>query len=182
MNRNMKVVLIIAAGLVLVLAACSGGETAATASSGAASATAAAAAPAAAPAAKGTPIDNNLFSTVLPDGWEVMADDLANMGMMTLAKKGTGGATGVYLKFEGNGGYSGDPMKDVESFASSKNGTPAETASINGIDWARTAYEAYGTKQTMLVTKHNGTKVTATVMGDAASPEVQAILGSFKLK
>jgi len=178
----MRAVLVIASALVLVLAAFSGEQSASTASSGAVSASAAATAPSSAPAAKGTPIDNDLFTTVLPDGWEVMADDLANMGMMTLAKKGTGGATGVYLKFEGNGSYSGDPMKDVESFAASKKGTPAESASINGIDWARTAYEAYGTKQTMLVTKHNGTKVTATVMGDAGSPEVQTILGSFKLK
>lgn len=129
-----------------------------------------------------TPLDTALFSTVLPDDWEVMSDAIDKMKMMTLAEKGTGGKVGVYLKFEGSGNWGGEPMKSIQDFADKQGGTPAEAVTINGIEWAKTTYEAYGTKQTMYVTKHNGTKVTATILGDDDTPAIQAIMGAFKLK
>ena len=166
------------AGLAL---GCGAGETAAEEGSNAEGASVAAEASADA-APKGTPIDNDRFSTILPADWEIMNDSIEKMGMMTLAKKDTRGKTGVYLKFEGSGNYSGDPMKQLNDFAAGHDGTPAEAVTINGIEWAATTYEAYGSEQTMYVTSHNGTKVTATVLGGADSPGAKTILGSFELK
>lgn len=129
-------------------------------------------------------LDTARFSTVLPEGWEVMADDLDAMGMMTLARKGTSGAEGVYFKFEGNGNWTDTAENAVASFATSQEGSEPAVLTANGIDWVFTSYRAYGTDQTMMVTGHEGTKVTVTVMGPAydASPAVQAILNSLVLK
>jgi hypothetical protein len=169
--------------LVFAAAACGGGSSGSSAAPAANEPTAEVAATApAAPAAAGTPVDNDLFSTVLPDDWEVLADDLEQMGLMTLAQTGTGGATGVYLKFEGGGSWDGDPMAEAQAFADGQGGTAAEAVTINGIDWAKTSYEAGGVAQTMYITKHNGSKVTATVLGAADDPGSTAVLAAFALK
>lgn len=127
-------------------------------------------------------IDKATFSTVLPEGWEILADDIDRMGLMTLAKKGTGGAQGVYLKFEK--GFRGDPMKNIETFATKYQGSAPETVERAGISWARTSYTYNGITQSLNITAHDGQKVTFTVMGDDydASPGVKAIFDGLKWK
>jgi ankyrin repeat protein len=134
--------------------------------------------------AKGKPLDTKLFTASLPDGWEVLANDLDSMGMMTLSRKGTGGSHGIYLKFEGNGGWSGTPEEEVASFAKSQKGTTPAKVTMNGIAYVQTAYDAYGTRQTMLVTKKTGTKITLTILGDdySRSAEVKLFFDTLKLK
>ena len=120
-----------------------------------------------APAAKSAgPLTTARFETQLPEGWEVMADDLDRMGLMTLSQKGTGGAQAVYVKFEGGGGWHGDPMAAIETFATRYDGTPASQKTRNGIDWAHTRYTYNGIAQSLNITAHQGYKVTFTVMGD----------------
>lgn len=127
-------------------------------------------------------IDKATFSTVLPEGWEILADDFDRMGLMTLAEKGTGGSQGVYLKFEK--GFNGDPMKNIEKFAAKYEGSAPETTVRAGIPWARTSYTYNGITQSLNITAHGGQKVTFTVMGDAydASPGVKAIFDGLKFK
>lgn len=168
---RMQIVWVLAIVCLVGAAACGGGSTATEGGGESDSAKVAVA-----------PMETAMFTTVLPENWEVMSDALDKMGMMTLAKKGTGGKVGVYLKFEGHGNWGGDPLTDIQAFSEKQQGTPAEMATINGIEWAGTTYEAYGMKQTMYVTKHNGTKVTATVLGETSDPGVQAILNAFTLK
>ena len=129
-------------------------------------------------------VETKYFTTVLPEGWEIMADDMESMGLMTLAEKGTGGSQGVYLKFEGGGNFSGDPMKAIEKFSSSYDGTPAKSVSRNGIDWAHTSYTYSGIEQSLNITAHNGYKVTFTVMGRDydADPGVKAIFDALEWK
>ena len=161
-----------------VLVACGGGDEASSAAPADA-----AAAPAEAPAPAGQPVDNALMSMTVPADWDIV-DDSEKMKMVTLTKKGSGGAVGVYLKVEGGGNWGGTPEEAVASFAESKGGSAAATTTINGIDWVYTTYEAYGTVQTMMVTKKEGNKITATVLGDGydASPDVQMVLDSLVLK
>lgn len=163
------------------VAACGGGSSPQATAEGKAPAATAAPEAAATPAAE--PLDTAKFATVLPEGWQIAADDLESMGMMTLTRKNSGDK-GVYLKFEGNGAWDGDPMQEMTAFAEKQGGTPAESVTINGIDWATTSYTAYGTAQIMMVTKHNGTKVTATILGDGygQEPGVTAILDAMQLK
>ncbi len=132
--------------------------------------------------ASGTPLENDRFATTLPDGWEVAADDLDKMGLMTLQEKGSGGKQAVYFKFEK--GYTGKPMDNVTRFAEKQNGTPAEEVVRNGIAFARTAYEAHGVKQSLNIAAHDGQKVTLTVMGDDydTSPEVKAVFDGLELR
>lgn len=142
-----------------------------------------------APAAEGvqaakaaSTIDKATFSTVLPEGWEILADDIDRMGLMTLAKKGTGGSQGVYLKFEK--GFNGDPMKNIEKVATKYQGSAPETAVRARIPWASTSYTYNGITQSLNITAHGGQKVTFTVMGDDydASPGVRAIFDGLNLK
>ncbi|HSM14253.1 MAG TPA: hypothetical protein VLA66_09305, partial [Thermoanaerobaculia bacterium] len=88
LNHAVPVLAVVA----LVLGACGGGATPQPAAESAAPAEAAA------PAAE--PLDTAKFATVLPEGWEIAADDLESMGMMTITRKNSGDK-GVYLKFEG---------------------------------------------------------------------------------
>jgi ankyrin repeat protein len=134
-----------------------------------------------APAGKPKPLDTGRFTTLLPAGWEVAADDLERMGMLTLQRKGSGGKEGVYFKFEGPN-WAGTPETEIAGFAKRQKGTPAEKRVANGIEFFQTTYEAYGSRQTMLVTKQGTTKVTLTVLGDAASPAVRTILDALVLK
>lgn len=182
-TRRAPTAVIAVTALVFAAAACGGSSSGSSAAPATNEPTAEAATTAPSePAAAGTPVDTSLFSTVLPDDWEILADDLEQMGLMTLAQKGTGGATGVYLKFEGGGSWDGDPMAEAQAFADSQGGTAAEAMTINGIDWAKTSYEAGGTAQSMYITKHNGSKVTATVLGPADDPGSMAVLAAFALK
>jgi hypothetical protein len=166
---------IVAAG---ALVACGGGGEA-----GSAAPADAAEAPAEAPAPAGQPVDNALMAMTVPADWDIV-DDSEKMKMVTLTKKGSGGKVGVYLKVEGSGNWGSTPAEAITSFAESKGGSAAATTTINGIEWVHTTYEAYGTVQTMMVTKKDGNKITATVLGDAydASPDVQMILDSMVLK
>lgn len=150
-------------------------------------------APSAAPAASSSPgvqaakaqgaIETQYFKTVLPEGWSVAADDIERMGLMTVSKDGTASQQSVYFKFEGGGSFSGDPMQLISKFAGSYDGTPAESVTINGIDWARTSYTYNGLDQTLMITNHNGYKFTFTIMGDGyeESPGVKAILDGLEL-
>ena len=161
------------------LIACSGGAE----PSGAEGPAAAADAPAKAPVAVGQSVDNSLMAMTVPANWDIV-DDSEKMKMMTLTKKGSGGAVGVYLKVEGGGNWGGTPEEAVASFAESKSGSAPATATINSIEWVHTTYEAFGTTQTMMVTKKDGNKITATVLGDGydASPDVRMVLDSLSLK
>ena len=129
-------------------------------------------------------VDTPYFTTVLPEGWEVLADDMDKMGLMTLSEKGTGGAQGVYLKFEGGGNFTGDPMQAIEKFSKRYDGTPAESVTRNGIEWARTSYTYNGIQQSLNIASHNGYKVTFTVMGRGydADPGVKAVFDSLQWK
>lgn len=126
-------------------------------------------------------IEKESFRTVLPEGWEILADDMEKMGLMTLAKKGTGGAQGVYLKFEK--GFKGEPLAAIEKFASKYNGTAAATSQRNGIEWAHTRYAYNGIDQSLNITAHNGSKITFTVMGEDydTDPGVKAVFDSLEL-
>ncbi|MBZ0112733.1 MAG: hypothetical protein K8J08_09740 [Thermoanaerobaculia bacterium] len=73
---------------------------------------------------------------------------------MTLAEKGTGGAQGVYMKFEP--GFSGDPMAKIEQVASKYEGSPAASSVRHGITWTSTRYTYSGVTQTMNMTAHGG--------------------------
>lgn len=134
--------------------------------------------------AKGKPIETKFFGSTLPDGWEVLADDLDKMGMMTLAKKGTGGSKGIYIKFEGNGAWTGTPEEAVASFAKSKKGTEPAKITLNGIDYFQTAYDSFGSHQSMLVTKKDGTKITLTILGEdyTRSADVKLFFDTLILK
>lgn len=111
------------------------------------------------------PIDNERFRSVIPDGFEIISDALEKMGMMTITYSPK--YEGLYLKFEGNGGYTGDPMKQLASYAKKQDGTDPVETTINDIVWAWTTYEYGGLPQTMMVTNHDGTKVTITIIGPA---------------
>ncbi len=126
-------------------------------------------------------IEKQTFRTVLPEGWEILADDVDRMGLMTLAEKGTGGAQGVYLKFEK--GFNGDPMKAIEKFSGKYNGTAAATSLRNGIEWAHTRYTYNGIDQSLNITAHDGSKITFTVMGEGydTNPGVKAVFDSLEL-
>ncbi len=161
------------------LIACGGGAERA----GEAAPAAAAEAPTETEAPAGQPVDNSLMAMTVPADWEIV-DDSEIMKMVTLTKKGSGGAVGVYLKVEGSGNWGGSPQEAVTSFAESKSGSAPATVTINGIEWVHTTYEAFGTTQIMMVTKKSGNKITATVLGDGyeASSEVQMVLDSLVLK
>jgi 3'-phosphoadenosine 5'-phosphosulfate (PAPS) 3'-phosphatase len=135
------------------------------------------------PAEAGQDVDNSLVSVTVPSNWDIV-DDSAKMKMMNLIEKGSGGKVGVYLKVEGNGNWDGEPGEAIASFAESQGGSAPETITINGVEWTYTTYEAYGTTQTMMVTKKDGNKITATVLGDGyeASPDVRMILDSLVIK
>ncbi len=128
------------------------------------------------------PIDTEFFSSVLPEGWEIVADDLDAMGLMTIGKKGTGGAQGVYLKFEQ--GAATDAMAAIEKFASSYEGSTPMRMERNGITWVNTRYTYGGVTQSLNITNAGETKVTFTVMGDDydTSPGVKAIFDNTVLK
>ncbi len=134
------------------------------------------------PAKAASDLDTKYFTTVVPEGWEILADDLEAMGLMTLAEKGTGGAHGVYMKFEP--GYSGDPMANVSKLAANYDGSAAASSTRNGVEWASTRYTYSGITQTMNIASHAGHKVTFTVMGAdySTDPGVRAIFDSLILK
>lgn len=133
-------------------------------------------------AASAGPVDTAYFTTVLPVGWEILADDIDRMGLMTLAEKGTGGAQGVYFKFEK--GYSGDPKAAIEKMAARYGGSPVQVSPRNGVEWARTGYTYNGIRQSLRIAAHGGHKVSVTVMGkdDDEDPGVKAILDALELK
>lgn len=133
------------------------------------------------PAGKPTPLETSRFKTLLPAGWEVAADDLDKMGMMTVQRKGSAGKEAVYFKFEGPN-WQGSPEKDVAAFARQQKGSPAQKVVANGIEFYQTRYDAYGTRQALMVTRHGTTKVTLTVLGDADSASVRTILDALALK
>ena len=128
------------------------------------------------------PIDTSLFSSVLPEGWEIVADDLEAMGLMTIGKKGTAGAQGVYVKFQK--GAATDAMAAITKFASSYDGSTPKNVERNGISWAHTRYTYAGVDQSLNITNVGETKVTFTVMGDDydTSPGVRAIFDNTVLK
>ncbi len=134
-----------------------------------------------APAGKPKALDTGRFATHLPSDWEVAADDLERMGMLTVQRKGSGGAEAVYFKFEGPN-WSGTPRQAIADFAKGQKGTPPEKAEANQIEFFLTAYEAFGTRQPMPITKKGTTKVTLTVLGDPTSPAVKTSLGGLVLK
>ncbi|MCB9678109.1 MAG: hypothetical protein H6737_23615 [Alphaproteobacteria bacterium] len=154
--------------------ACSGG-----ASPGSTAAPAASSGVQAAPAAGS--IEKDLFRTVLPEGWEVLADDYDKMGLMTLGKRGTAGAHGVYIKLERNN--KADPMQAIEKMAASQNGSPAEQVERHGIPWARTRFTYAGVTQSLNITRHGDHELTFTVMGEDYddSPGVKAIFDGLVL-
>ena len=129
-------------------------------------------------------VETKYFTTVLPQGWEVLADDIDSMGLMTLVEKGTGGSQGVYLKFEGGGSFNGDPAKAVEKFAGSYDGSAVALSQRNGVEWASTRFTYNGIEQTLNVTAHDGYKITFTVMGRdyTADPGVKAIFDALVWK
>ncbi|MEZ4317603.1 MAG: hypothetical protein R3F61_08860 [Myxococcota bacterium] len=129
------------------------------------------------------PVEKAGFTTVLPVGWEILADDYDRMGLMTLAQQGTGGKQSIALKFE-KIRYDRDPMDDVKRFADQQKGTPAESVTHNGIQWARTRIAYMGVEQTLYITGHDGTKVTFTVVGDdyETSPAVKAVFDALVLR
>lgn len=178
MNTQKRTWIIAIIGLSSFIA-CGGGAE----QSGSEGTAAAAEAPAKAPAHAGQAVGNSLMAMTVPADWDIV-DDSEKMKMVTLTKKGSGGAVGVYLKVEGGGNWGGTPQEAVASFAESKSGSAPATATINGIDWVHTTYKAYGTEQTMMVTKKDGNKITATVLGDGydASPDVKMVLDSLVLK
>jgi hypothetical protein len=181
MKRVNVVVVLVASVLLFALAACGGGEEAATEAIGVASASAAPAKADEAPASKGTPIDNSKFSTIMPDGWKVHADDIEKMGMMTIVY-GTK-YEGVYFKFEGTGRSMDSLRKQLTDFAEDREGSAPVDVTVNDKVWISTTYD-FGGKQSMMVTDHNGVKVTLTIVGDGYGehPGVTSVIDNLVLK
>lgn len=104
--------------------------------------------------------------------------------MVTLTKKGSGGKVGIYFKAEGAGNWAGTPQEAIASFAEQKGGSAPETTVLNDIEWVSTTYEAFGTEQTMMVTKKDGSKITVTLLGGdySENPAAKMFLDSLVLK
>lgn len=181
MKRFNVVIVVAVSVLVAALAACGGGEKAATEAIGVASASAAPAKAEAAPASKGTPMDNSKFSTIMPDGWRVHADDIEKMGMLTIVYGSK--YEGVYFKFEGTGRSMDSLRKQLTKFAEDRKGTAPVEVEVNDRIWLSTTYD-FGGKQSMMVTDHNGVKVTLTIVGDGYGehPGVTSVIDNLVLK
>ena len=139
--------------------------------------------PAAVAADSGQQLDTRVMAAMMPEDWDIV-DDSERMSMVTLTKKGGSGQVGIYFKVEGSGNWAGTPLEATISFAEQKGGSAPETVTLNEIEWVSTSYGAFGSDQTMMVTKKDGNKVTVTLLGGdySASPATEMFLDSLVLK
>jgi hypothetical protein len=132
----------------------------------------------------GEAFENNYFKAMIPDGWTVFDD--SKLGMMQIYPKGDTSIyrTTIHLKFEGKGNWHGTPEQSIANMASNYNGTAPEKVVINGIEYYKTTYEYSGHKQTMMVSKRNGSKITVTLIGKdyEKNPDIPKILETISYK
>ena len=137
-----------------------------------------------APKNSGEVFENDFFKATLPAGWTVFADSRVQM-MRIYPKADTSiYAPTIHLKFEGNGNWSGIPEQAIADMARDYKGTAPEKVVINGIPYYKTTYEYAGQKQTMLVTKKDGSKITVTLVGKGydTNPAIPKILDTISYK
>ena len=139
-----------------------------------------------APAKKsgGEIFENDFFKATIVKGWTVFDDSKVKM-MRIYPKNDTSiYAPTIHLKFEGNGNWGGTPEQAIANMANNYSGTAPEKEVINGVEYYKTTYEYGGQKQTMLVTKKNGNKITVTLVGKDfdKNPDIPKILATISYK
>jgi len=132
--------------------------------------------------ASGKSFENDLIRAIVPDRWWLKDDSRIGM-MMILPETGNPEKSGVYLKFEGPN-WTGTPEESIAEMAKNYQGTPPQSVVCNGRTFVQTSYEYSGSKQTMMIAKKDGTKITVTLEGaeHASSPAVRQILESLVVK
>ncbi|MFC2146590.1 hypothetical protein ACFLRT_04425 [Acidobacteriota bacterium] len=134
--------------------------------------------------ANGEVFENDYFKATIPVGWTVFDD--SKLAMMQIYPKGDTSMyrTTIHLKFEGKGNWHGTPEQSIASMASSYNGTAPEKIVINGTEYYKTTYEYSGHKQTMMVAKKDGSKITVTMVGKDydKNPDIPKILETISYK
>lgn len=128
--------------------------------------------------------ENNFFKATIPDGWTVFDDSRVKMMQIYPKNDASMYKPTIHLKFEGNGNWSGTPENSIADMAKNYNGTAPEKVVINGIEYYRTTYEYGGQKQTMMVTRKDGNKITVTMVGKDYDklPAIPKILETMSYK
>ena len=90
----------------------------------------------------------------------------------------------IHLKFEGNGNWPGIPEGAISDFAKNYNGSAPEKTVIMGLEYFKTNYEYGGQKQTMMIAKKNGNKITITLVGTDydKNPDIPKIVETISIK
>jgi hypothetical protein len=134
--------------------------------------------------ASGETFENDYFKAFIPDGWTVFDD--SKLGMMQIYPKGDTSMyrTTIHLKFEGKGNWHGTPEQSIANMASNYSGTAPEKVVVNGTEYYKTTYEYSGYKQTMMVAKKDGNKITVTMVGKDydKNPHIPEILETIFYK
>lgn len=132
----------------------------------------------------GDVFENAFFKATILDGWTVFDDSKVKM-MRIYPKNDTGMyAPTIHLKFEGNGNWGGTPEGAISDFAKNYNGSTPEKTTIMGLEYFKTKYEYGGQKQTMMIAKKNGNKITITLVGKdyETNPDIPKILETISIK
>lgn len=130
-------------------------------------------------AAMGNAYDCKYFTMTVADGWEAGPE---TYGMVNVLPKGKT-SPGLYFKFEGPNA-AGSAKESIEGMIKNYNGTPMESATIAGIEFATTTYTYSNMFQVMHVAYRDGTKITITLEGEGVRdlPEIKSMLESVVLK
>jgi len=132
----------------------------------------------------GDVFENDFFKVTLAEGWTVFDDSRVKMMRIYPKDNKSIYAPTIHLKFEGNGNWAGTPEQSIANMANNYNGTAPEKEVINGIEYYKTTYEYGGHKQTMLVTKKDGSKITVTMVGKGydTNPDIPKMLAALSFK
>jgi hypothetical protein len=132
----------------------------------------------------GETFENDFFKAIIPGDWTVFDD--SKVKMMQIYPKNDSGMykPTIHLKFEGNGNWHGTPEGSIAGMAKNYKGSAPEKVVINGIEYYKTTYEYGGQKQTMMVTKKDGNKITVTMVGKDydKNPAIPKILETISYK
>lgn len=134
--------------------------------------------------AGGEAFENAFFKATITDGWTVFDDSKVKM-MRIYPKNDTSMyAPTIHLKFEGNGNWPGTPEGAITDFAKNYKGSAAQKEVINGLEYYKTTYEYGGHKQTMMVAKKDGSKITISLVGADydTNPAIPQILKTIVIK
>ena len=137
--------------------------------------------------AKGSVFENDFFKADIPEGWTVFDDSKVAMMRIYPEKDKSVFAPTIHLKFEGKKAgrseWSGTPEQSIADMAKNYKGTAPEKVVINGVEYYKTTYD-YGGKQTMMVARKDGTKITVTLVGRDyhKNPTIEEILKTISYK